>query len=385
MAIVFLKDIPTDKLLTAYNNHIVRFSSDSGLIPATAQIIGLGIDNVLYPHPNGTFYFNFQEYIAAEINTKNFADDVQYHLEENNIDSFTYDVSDGFYLEGEVTFKINLANNTSETITRNLKFYVGVDQLEDYKKNEILFIPDQIAVLSPVENRSNNSTYIKYWEGYPFEFSFYNHQYPNEPFVLKNYSNGLEHEFNSKGKCTSLCLSDGGTDVTIENLLPLVIGENNIQFFVNGINQNLNLTILKEDSRCGVYIKFLNKNGRYNYWLLSKNHFRNRTTKYGAELENDFENLEDTTSPTLQTGKTGNESIKCAAERLDHRSKLIFEGIIDSPKIYLFTGERFSKANLDDWIEVRLKTTSFPVKQPKKKIYNYYLELELPDRYTQTL
>lgn len=385
MAIVFSKDIPTDKLLTAYNNHVVRFSSDSELIPATAQITGLGIDNVLYPHPNGSFYFNFREYVSNEINTKNFADDIPYDLDDSNSDTFTYDVSDGFYLEDTVTFRINFTDSSSETITRNLKFYTGVDQLEDYKKNEIFFVSSQIAVLSPVEDRSNNSTYIKYWQGYPFEFSFYNNQFPIAPFTLKNTSNGMQHEFKTKGKFTALFLSDGRTDVTIDNFLPMVFGLNNIQFFIGAVNQNINLTIDKQESTCGVYIKFLNKNGRFNYWLLSSNHFRNRGSKYLTEYYNDFENLEDTLSPTLQSGKSAQDNLKCAAEKLNEKEKLIFEGIIDSPKIYLFTGERFSKATFTDWMEVRLKTSSFPIRQPRTKLYSFYIELELPDRYMQTL
>lgn len=385
MAIVFSKDVPTDRLLTAYNNHIIVFSSDSGLIPATAQIVGLGIDVLLYPHPNGTFYFNFQEYIATEINTKNFSDDTLHNLNETDSETFTYDVTDGFYLEGTVTIRINFADTTMEAVSRNLKFYVGVDQITDYKKNQILFVPNQIAVLSPVEDRSNNSCYVRYWAGYPFEFTFYNPDNPTSPFIIENVSNGLQHQFLSKGKFNSLYISDGRTDINIENFLPLVTGENNLQFYIGAINQKLNLTLYKEESRCGVYVKFLNKNGRFNYWLMSKNHFRNRTVKYGSEIENDFYNLEDTSSPTLQTGKTGDETIRCVAEKLADRDRLIFEGIIDSPKIYLFTGERFSKANLNDWMEVRLKTSSFQVKEPKKRLYTYVVEFELPSRYMQLL
>lgn len=384
MAIVFSKDIATNKLLAAYNNNIVRFSADSGLTALTAQITGLGIDTLLYPHPNGIFYFNFEEYITAEINTKNFADDLAYNLLGSDASTFTYDVSDGCYLEGTITFKINFTNATSETITRNLSFITAVNQLEDFKKNQILFTPNTISVLSPVINRTNNSTYLKYWEGYPFEFSFYNREYPVTPFSLKNNSNGLSYEFQSKGKVTSLFLSDGRTDVTLDNFLPLIIGNNDIHFFINGINQKINLAIEKVDSECGVYIKFLNRYGRFNYWLMSKNHFRNRSSKYLSEIENDFDNLEDTLSPTIQTGKTGDETIKCAAERLTENEKLILEGIIDSPKIYMFIGERFSKSEINDWMEVRLKTTSFPVKEPNKKLYSFYIELDLPARYTQT-
>lgn len=385
MAIIFSKDIPVNKLLTAYNNNIVRFYSDSVLIPKTAQITGLGIDVVLYPHPNGTFYFNFKDDIASEINTKNFADDLAYDLNSLDANTFTYDVANGCYLEGVITFRINFTDTTSETITRNLSFIAGAEQLEDYKRNEILFQSNKVIVLSPVADRTNNTTHLKYWEGYPFEFSFYNREFPVSPFTLKNNANGLTYDFNSKSKVTSMFLSDGRTDVTLEDFLPLVIGQNDIQFLIGGINQNINLNIDKADSDCGVYIKFLNKYGRFNYWLLSKNYFRNRSSKYLAEIENDFNNLEDTTSPTIQTGKSGDENLRGVAKNLNENEKLIFEGIIDSPKIYVFTGERFSKADLTDWMEVRLKTSSFPIKSPNKKLYNYFVEFDLPARNTQTL
>jgi hypothetical protein len=385
MAIVFSKDIPVNKLLMAYNNNVVRFSSDSALVPRTAQITGLGIDVVLYPHPGGTFYFNFKEYVAVEINTKNFADDLAYDLNSSDANTFTYDVADGCYLEGVVTFKINFTNDTNETATRNLHFITGVEQLENYKKNEILFATNHIIVLSPVAERTNNTTYLKYWEGYPFEFSFYNREYPVAAFTLKNNSNGLSYAFNSKSKVTSMFLSDGRTDVTLENFLPLVIGQNDIQFLVDDVNQNINLLIDKADSDCGIYIKFLNKYGRFNYWLLSKNHFRNRSSKYLGEIENDFENPEDTTSPTLQIGKVGDEALRGAAEKLNENEKLLFEELIDSPKIYYFTGERFAKADHTDWMEVRLKTNSFQTQAPGKKLYSYHIEFDLPARNTITL
>jgi hypothetical protein len=384
MAIVFSKDISTNKLLMAYNNNVVRFRSDSGLNPQTAQITGLGIDVVLYPHPNGNFYFNFKDYVVSEINTKNFADTIATNLLATFPDSFTYDCSDGCYLEDIVFFKINFTNTTFETTTRTLRFIAGVEQLEDYKKNEVLFSSSQFCVLSPMQDASNNTSYLKYWEGYPFEFSFYNLDFETVPnFTLKNRQNGLSNTFNSKSKVSSFFVCDG--DITTHEILPLANGLNELQFLVNGVNKNVNLIIDKVDSDCGVYIKFLNKYGRFNYWLLSKNHFRNRSSKYLGEIENDFNNLEDTNSPTIQTGKAGDEILRCAAEKLNENEKLILEGIIDSPKIYLFTGERFSKADLTDWMEVRLKTSSFTVKAPKKKLYSYFVEFDLPARNTQTL
>lgn len=385
MAVIFTKDIPTNKLLTAYNNNVVRFNSNAIASSVSAEISALGDVIILYPHPNGSFYFNFKDYVTSEINTKDFADDLIYNLDSLDHDTFTYDVANGCYLESEITFKINLSDSSFESATRNLHFIVGAEQLEDYKKNEILFAANQIIVLSPVASRTNNTTYLKYWEGYPFEFSFYNREFPTALFTLKNNTNGLSYAFNSKSKVTSMFLSDGRTDVTLENFLPLVIGQNDIQVLIADVNQNINLIIDKADSDCGVYVKFLNKYGRYNYWLFNKNHFRSQSSKYLGEVDNDFSNLDDTTSPTLQIGKSSDSTIRCAAKNITEDEKRILEGILDSPKIYYFTGERFSKADLNDWMEVRLKTTSFPTIASNKKLHSFYLELDLPARNTITL
>jgi len=385
MAIIFTKDIASDRLLMAYNNNIVRFGSDSELIPATGQIIGLGIDALLYPHPNKTFYFNFQEYVTSLINTKNFVDDLDYDLIDGDVNSFIYDVADGCYLEGDVTFKINFTDGTSESITRSVHFIAGVEQLETYKKNRIDLIENNIVVLSPVQTRTNNSTYLKFWEGYPFEFSFYNGQYPDAELKLLNRSNGLDLDITSKSKVNSLFLTDGRIDVSIEDFLPLLIGHNDLAISVDDVDQNLNLIINKIDSECGVYVKFLNKYSKWNYWLFSPAEDRQRTSKYLTEISNDFKNLEDTQASTIQSGKVGDESLKVIAKRLTQNDKLILEGIIDSPKILLFTGERFSKADASDWMEVRLKTTSFDTKLPNTKIYSPLFEFDFPERYAITL
>jgi len=381
MAIVFSKDIAVNKLLMAYNNNIVEFNSDSALEAISADITGLGIIAKVYPRPDGTFYFNFIDYITSIINTKNFADDLEYDLVDGDITTFIYDVANGCYKEGIVTFKINFIDTTFETTTRDLHFLAGVHQLENYKKNQILFDTNIFAFLHPVQNRSNNICYLKYWEGYPFELSFHYVITENSINII-NTTNGLDYLINPLSKISSLFLSDGRTDVTLEDFLPLVNGINNLEFFVDDETPNVNLIIEKADSECGVYIKFLNSYGRWTYWLFSHKHYRNRTSKSLIEMDNDYRNLEDTISPTIQSGKSSGETIKCAYERLNEMQKILLDEISDSPKILMFTGERFSKANINDWMEVNLKTSSFPIYDHSKYLYNAYLEFELPSRNT---
>jgi hypothetical protein len=183
--IQFSQDISEEKLLMAFNNNVIRFNSDSELVILNCAISGLGINAILYPKPDGSFFFNFKEYITAIINTKNFNDTIVTNLVSFDIRTFTYNASDGFYINGNVLITINFVDASFETATRNLSFIAGVEQLETFKKGQIIIDNSDIVVLSPVSDRSNNQAFLKYWEGYPFEFSIFT-KFPDDNFTIKN-------------------------------------------------------------------------------------------------------------------------------------------------------------------------------------------------------
>jgi hypothetical protein len=385
MAIVFIKDIAEDKLLMAYNNNIIKFKSDSiTLVPVSATISGFGIDAVLYPHPNGSFWLNLKDYVTAAVNTKNFVYDLATAIDGADIETFHYNVSDGCYIEDTLTIRIDYSNSTFEETTKELHFISGVEQLETYKKNEILLSSSPLNILSPVEDRTNNTAKLFYFDGYPFEFSFHTTT-PDVPLKLINTTNGLDATITPTAKVNSLFLSDGDTNVSLEDYLPLVTGTNKIIFELDSNPIDLNLLLVKKESACGVYIAFLNQYGRWNYWLFSEKYFRTRNVKTSSEINIDNENLEDTISQTLTLSKVSNENLKIAYERIHKEDKIILDSISESIKILMFTGERFSKANPNDWMEIGLKTSSFKISEPGTDIYNYYLEIELPQRYTLSL
>ena len=385
MAIVFTKDISTANLLMAYNNNIIEFYSNTvGKVALNCNITGFGMNVLIYPKPDGTFFFNLMEWITAAINTKNFADDLVTDLVSGDEMTFTYNVANGCYKEGVLNIQIIFTDLSTESITRSLKFIAGVENLETYKKNEIIIADSDYLILSPVADRTNNTNFLKYWEGYPFEFSFFTNFFADD-FKLKNLTNALDYTFTAKSKVTAMYLSDGRTDVTIEDFLPLVNGMNTLRIEHDDILQDQILQIYKEDATCGIYLKWLNKYGRFNYWLFSENHFRSRSSRYGSELANDFHNLPDTISPTLQSEKNSQDDLKLIYERLSLREKIVLEGIIDSPKVFMFTGVRYAKANVNDWVEVNLKTTNFQLTKPQTNIYKFELEIEPPQRYTQSL
>lgn len=379
--IIFTKDIPENILLTAYNNHVVKFSSESDLTPLYSEISGLGIFAKIYPSPDNSFRIDFKDHVASVVNTKKFADNLQTNLISGVSDSFTYNAVNGTYLEGVLTFTITFVDLTTETITRSVEFYTGVYQLEAYKKQEIS-TSSKYTVLSPISKRSDNSVDLKFWAGYPFEFSFYT-SLPDSVFTLVNTSIGEGYDFKAKGRITSLWVSDGRTDISVEDFLPLSYGLNVLNIYAGDENQNMNINLNKVDSDCGIYVKWYNNQGRWTYWLLNKIHQRDLASKYNAELNNDFENIEDTISPTIQSGKVSNEILRCNVKNLTETERDVFIGIFTSPKIYYFTGERFSRSSFNDWIEVSLKNTNTKTSDTNRRKYNFPIDLELPTQNAQ--
>jgi hypothetical protein len=61
------------------------------------------------------------------------------------------------------------------------------------------------------------------------------------------------------------------------------------------------------------------------------------------------------------------------------------QGILTSPKVYLFTGVRFAKNNFNDWLEVGVPTSTARLKQARETKNEMRLNINLPNDYNITL
>jgi hypothetical protein len=364
MAIQFTKALSQTKLLQAFNNNIIRFHSDVTGTPTKATLTGFGFVSVLYPNPNGIFYFNFKDYITAEINQNNFAGDFSAPGP-----TFQKGVDAGLFMSDNLEIKIHFQETvlTDDVITIPLNFILGVEQITD-RFTEQFQNNNSMNILSPLSN--NGIAYLKFWRGYPFDFS---------TFLGFNFAPG-----------TQFVLLVAGTNVTVQNTnrINAIYLSDGINYLIPSTQQYLdfgNVVVEQIDGACGIYVKFRNKYGRWNYWLFENGHYNTRSSKSLGELNNNYNDIEDTISPVVQIGRVGDSNIKVIGQRLREKDKLILEEIIDSPKIYYFIGQPNTIPTQKDWLEVSLKTTSFVTQTPKKKTYNYNIEFDLPNRYTQTL
>jgi hypothetical protein len=393
MAIVFIKSLEPLKLRMAYNNDVIKFySNNSTTIVKYADVIIDTPGSVpdvtmrLYPAPDGTFTCNLKPYIVSLINKRNFEDTTQTNINSNDITSFFYDNTIGTILKKNLNIVI-----PGESYTVGLFWIAGVEQLGLRPQ----FDMREFYVMSPYDKNTYYHNYIKYWQGYPFDLPFF---YGNNitaninNYKIKNETNLLDMSFTidktgSVNLAGRLFFSDGRTDETLEDLLPLVEGYNKLIWSKVGqpSTKDKFITLEKMPYRCGVYFKWLNKYGGYNYWLFENTYSIDRTSKQLGELSRDNDNLEDTFSNAIQIGKDSQDTIKVIAELIPEHERIVLEGIIDSPKIYMFTGQPFARNGFRDWVEVSLKTTNTRVKNPKQQLTNFVFDFELPQRYTQTL
>jgi hypothetical protein len=429
--IVFTKDINANKLRMAYNNDVIRFSSNVATPAQFCDVtIGTATTVRLYPDPNGKFFINFKPYVSALINTNYFEDTLKTALSVTSTSSFVYNMTNSVFMQHNVTLTVTLADLATDVGTYTLSWLAGVQQWD----NAASYTVNDLLVLSPPDKDAANSYFIKYWQGYPFDISVFTSE---TSLTLHNKTNLLSQQFAFTGYGDRLVFSDGRTDETLEDILPMVEGFNKLELVqskqtyyppvlqdsivpwfgrdlnyvarVNDTDNDIDTTLMatpgnllgrvrqrtietskfitleKVPYHCGVYLKWFNALGGYTYWLFENTYSVDRSTRQLGELANDNANLEDSYGRTLQVGKESQDSIKIIAEMLTPQERTVVEGILDSPKIYLFTGKPFSRNSNQDWIEVTLKTTGARLKNPRQPLTTFGFDIELPVRYTQTL
>lgn len=87
----------------------------------------------------------------------------------------------------------------------------------------------------------------------------------------------------------------------------------------------------------------------------------------------------------ISLGKSSENIIKVREQRIKDYDKELLTDLLDSAKVYLFTGLPFSQNTFNDWIEVNISGGSFVVENPRSDLYRLDLTIELPTNITRTL
>lgn len=382
MAITFSKSISETNFLNAYNNNIVKFTSDNipvGEIIINAKINISGIDIVITPI-NDLFHYNFVEIIPVLINQNSFSDDILPTLLNGDASSHVYNDTVNTFINPLITFTITFSDDTTEQITKTYKWLKSVEQLEQNKVG-VVTGGNGIYLLSPFQQLTANTYDVTYFEGYPFDISLLLDNAGITTFL--NQTNALSFDFNLPNTVNRVFFSDGRTTITIDDHLPLVDGLNELKI-TRGIDI-IFINVTKIPAIEGQFVKFLNQYSGWSYWLFNCIHQRKRIDKDLGDLNNDFDNVSDTVSPFLNIGKTSKDSLTLISDAVGEKDQDVLDGIIDSPKIYYFTGTRFSQVTDVSWLAVKKKSGTNFIIDYKNNIKNYKIQIDLPQRYTMTL
>jgi hypothetical protein len=373
--IAFSKSLDESKLLMAYNNNIIEFNSDSSLIPLNAEIkVGLNDAVIIYPQPNGVFYYNLKELIKTLINTNNFADNV---IDVTLAYEF-YNWTNNVYNNDEIEIKINFIDTSSETTTINPTWLSGYLQLNNRRPIH----NDELFVMLP-QNISTKTSFLKYWIGYPMDLSIYNDKF--DLFDFSFVTDFGTKTFEDTHLVTRFSFSDGAN-----NPICNVINPDNLEFITiyptTDDTPRAIINFQQVTPKCdnGFYIKWINSFGGYSYWLF-ENWELNQSTKDLGELNNDNANLLDTLSKTIQIGKTSQNRVNVTTDVINENEQLLLSDLIDSPKIYWFIGTPNEVNNFNDWTEISLVTSNIPLTSTKRNLNKFNLTFELPANDTRTL
>lgn len=391
MAIVFEKQLSLTDLLFSYNNNTVTFKSNSVLQVSKATVSFAGLVFTLFPDPTNKFYFNFKYSVSTLLNgSNNFSDNIDFDIitiiandfktrvinDGGTFDAFDclvaliknlgvdpiIDYTDYIYKDLSVEYIIYYTNNTQDTNTQYYAFLSAYVNPQDYKKlytNYPYNLYTSKIMLKPI-------SYLKYWTGYPFDFTWYDGTQSDLEFII----NGVTETYINTNRINRVVVSDGET-----NYFNLQNGYNTVNdFYIEQIANACN----------GHYLKWLNSFGGWNYWLFNKGN-DTLTTKDLGTIFNDYEDVIDTISPYVAIGKTSENNIVVRQDNITPDEFLILNDILESPKVYLFTGLQNEIVQSNDWLEVTIKAGAFRVSNSREKMTNLNLTIELPANNTKTL
>lgn len=372
MALIFNTDLSTSTLLYSFNNNVVNFKSNtSGVTPVKATILTNGNTYTIFPDPAGNFYFNFKGIKSVELNVGNYSETINPDLAT----TLVYNWTNKTILSETITFTVFLSNSTTEVATRAVTWLNGYVNLIDFKQQYPKYVLNYNSfLLKPLP-------LVKYWPGLPFDISFYSS--PATNFTFKNNSSSIQSTFTNTNKVPRLFFSDGRLDISIEDYVPFNDGFNSCTI-TSGSNI-INFFVEKIQSYCsGTYLKWMNSFGGWSYWLFYKGN-ENISVKEMGVIDNDFNNLSDTVSPSYSLGNESQNVISLVQENITPNEMELLRDLLDSVKVYLFTGVPFTQSSDKDWLEVTIKGSQYRLSNSREKLNSLSLTVELPDNVNRKL
>lgn len=380
MAVQFTQELSETKLISAFNNNVVKFSSDNASPAKKAKITINGVDLVITPDSDGLFTYNFLTFFKTLVNENNFQDGISDAVfADLTSPAYVYTDANSFK-EVTVEYEVTLENDTTETTSKTYKILRSVVQLEDYRRNLTNEVNSTIALLLPFTGNSNKEHSATYFEGYPFDVAFYSDQ--ARQIKVKHLGTGDEASLNVAKGVNRIFISNGAINWSFSDLLTLHTGLNRLLFYFEGMptEKGLTLNLTKKQGLCGVYLKWLNQSAGWCYYLFNASSEIRRTSSSGQIVQGG-RSLENTSNEISNTGKSAQDSINLFYSAASPEEHDLINTIYDSPKVYRCLNEPFQNTQSEDWISETIKDGTFELFNKNKNIYESGLVLVKNSRY----
>ena len=374
MAVVITKDLLA--INPAYNDSIIQYASDTLTGNTRSEIVVNGITFNVVPL-NGTFTFNFKEIVKSIINTNHFEDTVIPNLTAG----YLYSDSN---IRKSINVTIRIIGSSTEVLNKSYVFLRGVEQLPDYHRMS------QIAPTTRVLLPTNNYTdyYCKFTEGYPFDIAI---QFPSfSTYYFKNVTTGFQTStYNNLTTSTRrIFFSDGANTTTETEALVMSSTLNKLELWTNSTlgtpTFRANIYVMKEDSDCGVYLKWLNRFGSYSYWKFDSVYKSTITSKTIDDFAGKYDNLQNVTSTSYLIGKTAINTLQVSTT-YTAQDALYLQDLNTSPAVWMYTSkEPFHQIQEGDFFGVKVNDFSFENINTKSNKGKCSVTITMPNYFTQT-
>ena len=356
MAITFTKQPDNTKLIPAFNNQVFEFSSSTVTSPTHCLITNNvnGFVLKIYPNPSGVFWVNLKDLSKTFFEFK---------------DEIPFTVYPGIYQDVNffkaVNFNFKVTNGTTNDAlskTLNLLRYV-VQDLDNLKTTAFQFLSKNIGFY-------NNVKLFYFFKGFPFSIDVYTPI--NGYFNFSTYGGDTETNLTDSG-CYRKNISDGNY---IDHILDFGTGYSYFSF----INDDTDIIsgYIKQIDCDGIYLKWLASDGSWRYWLFNQNSKDTITAKSLGQMDNDWNNPNESNAPVVEFGKSAENKIKLHSGDLDDYENEHLATLITAPKVYLYKGTKGVAGTLADWYEVELLTNTFITSDYGRK--EKYVSVEIGHR-----
>lgn len=341
MAINILKE--PHQLYPAYNDSYIKFNGTVSGLPANKAEITIPQFTspfIIYPDTIGNFQFNLKEIIKTLFGGGGFEDSTFIPSGFHNIRT-----------DKLIDLDVNISLQSDAGVFNQYKNY---EFLKAVKQVGEKVYDNNLQILSKSNNGIDYS--LTYFEGFEFQYELLKVD-EDSTIKVKNLNSGDDVSFAGfeSSNTLRLWIDKVNSNLTTTNILPLSDTINKLEIFENDVFKT-NLRLRKKPAECGVYLKWFNNQGGFNYWLFDKFYQDSTKSKSIGEItRNSFLNLDETPkSFSYSQGKETSKTMKLKSTLKDDEIYYV-KDILSSPSVQLYTSQTpFEKG---EWITVNVGGT----------------------------